>query len=52
MKESNRLADNATNISLRRDIWQNIKEEYMKESNTLVGNVANISLGRKVWIHT
>ena len=41
LKESNTLADSAANISLRRDIWQHIKEEYMKESDTLAVN-ANI----------
>ena len=41
MKESNTLADNVANNSLRREIWQHIEKEYIKESNTLAVN-ANI----------
>ena len=46
--QSDTLADSAANISLRRQIWQYIKEEYMKESNTRADNVANISLRREI----
>ena len=47
MKESNTLADNASNISLGRKILINTKGQYMKESNTLAENASKISLGRE-----
>ena len=52
MKESNILAANAANISLRREIWIDTEGQFMKESNTLADNVANISLRREIWMNT
>ena len=41
MKESNTLADDVTNISLRKDIWIYTKGQFTKESNIHAAN-ANI----------
>ena len=49
MKESNTLASDAANISLRKDILIHTRGKYTK---ALVGNVANTPLGREVWMHT
>ena len=41
MKESNTLANNATNNFLGRDFWINMKGQYMKGSDTFKVKVAN-----------
>ena len=41
MKESNTLADNVANNSLKRVILQNTEDQFMKESNILADNEAN-----------
>ena len=52
MKESNTLAGNAANTSLRRKVWLHTEEECMKESNALTGNAANICQGENIWLNT
>ena len=52
MKESNNLAANAGNNSLKREILLNTKGKYMKESNTLAGNAAKNSLKRDILLYT
>ena len=51
MKESNILAGNVVNNSLRREMWLNTKGEYMKESSFLAGNVTNNFLRRNIWLN-
>ena len=41
MKGSNILVDNVANISLKRGVSQNTRDQFMKGSNILVDNVAN-----------
>ena len=48
MKESNTLVGNANNNFLTREVWLNIKDQYIKESNSLVGNADNNFLRREV----
>ena len=44
MKESDTLAGNTGNISLRKEILLNTKVKYRKESNALAGNADKNSL--------
>ena len=52
MKESNILVGNVVNNFLRRDIWLNIKGQYMKESNTLASNVTIKHLNKDILQNT
>ena len=52
MKESNTLAENMNIKQLQREVWQNVKGEYMKDSNTIAVIVTTKQLQKEVWLNT